>query len=63
MVKMNNHFWFGMAVILVSGAMNGGFAPPMKFFRSWKWENLWLVFSIIGIFFVPWTLALDWYRG
>jgi L-rhamnose-H+ transport protein len=63
MVKMNNHFWFGMAVILVSGAMNGGFATPMKFFRSWKWENLWLVFSIIGIFFIPWTLALGLVPG
>ena len=55
---MNNHFWFGMAVILFSGAMNASFALPMKYSRSWKWENLWLVFSVVGIFLVPWTLAL-----
>jgi L-rhamnose-H+ transport protein len=55
---MNNHFWFGMAVILVSGAMNAAFALPMKYSRSWKWENLWLVFSVVGIFIVPWTLAI-----
>jgi L-rhamnose-H+ transport protein len=55
---MNNHFWFGMTVILVSGAMNASFALPMKYSRSWKWENLWLVFSVVGIFLVPWTLAL-----
>ena len=54
---MNNHFWFGMAIILVSGAMNAAFALPMKYSRSWKWENLWLVFSVVGIFIVPWTLA------
>lgn len=54
---MNNHFWFGMAVILVSGVFNGGFALPMKFSRTWKWENLWLVFSVVGIFVVPWALA------
>jgi L-rhamnose-H+ transport protein len=55
---MNNHFWFGMTVILVGGAMNASFALPMKYSRSWKWENLWLVFSVVGIFLVPWTLAL-----
>lgn len=55
---MNNHFWFGMTVILVSGAMNASFALPMKYSRSWKWENLWLVFSVVGIFLVPWILAL-----
>lgn len=58
MVNMNNHFWFGMAVILVSGALNAAFAMPMKLSRGWKWENQWLVFSIAGIFLVPWTLAL-----
>jgi len=55
--SMNNQFWLGMAVILVSGALNGGFALPMKLSRSWKWENLWLVFSIVGILIVPWVLA------
>ena len=60
---MNNHFWFGMTVILFSGAMNAAFALPMKYSRSWKWENLWLVFSVVGIFLVPWTLALGLVPG
>jgi L-rhamnose-H+ transport protein len=30
----------------------------MKYSRSWKWENLWLLFSIVGMILVPWTLAL-----
>jgi L-rhamnose-H+ transport protein len=54
---MNNHFWFGMAVILVSGAFNAAFAMPMKLFRTWKWENQWLVFSVVGIFLIPLSLA------
>jgi L-rhamnose-H+ transport protein len=54
---MNSHFWLGMAVILFSGAMNAAFSLPMKSARSWKWENLWLVFSVVGIFVLPWTLA------
>jgi L-rhamnose-H+ transport protein len=60
---MNNHFWFGMAVILVGGALNGGFALPMKHSRTWKWENLWLVFSVVGIFMVPWVLAFGLVPG
>jgi L-rhamnose-H+ transport protein len=60
---MINHFWFGMAVILVSGALNGGFAMPMKLSRTWKWENLWLVFSVVGIFMVPWALAFGLVPG
>jgi len=58
-----NHFWFGMAVILVSGALNAGFAMPMKMSRTWKWENLWLVFSVVGIFMVPWSLAFGLVPG
>jgi L-rhamnose-H+ transport protein len=60
---MNNHFWFGMTVILVSGAMNAAFALPMKHARSWKWENQWLVFSVVGIFMVPWVLAFGLVPG
>ncbi len=60
---MNNPFWLGMAVILVSGAMNGGFALPMRHSRGWKWENLWLVFSVVGIFIVPWALAFGLVPG
>ena len=59
---MNNHFWFGMAVILVSGALNAGFALPMKYSRIWKWENLWLVFSVVGIFSCPGRWLWDWCR-
>jgi L-rhamnose-H+ transport protein len=54
---MNNHFWLGMTIILISGAMNAAFALPMKHARSWKWENQWLIFSVVGIFMVPWALA------
>jgi L-rhamnose-H+ transport protein len=60
---MNNHFWLGMAVILASGALNGGFALPMKHSRGWKWENLWLVFSVVGIFVVPCALAFGLVPG
>jgi L-rhamnose-H+ transport protein len=54
---MAEKFWLGMAVILISGIFNGSFALPMKYARHWKWENTWLVFSIVGIFFLPWFMA------
>jgi L-rhamnose-H+ transport protein len=55
---MTNHFLSGMSVIFFSGLLNGAFAIPMKYSRTWKWENLWLVFSIVGIFIIPSTLAI-----
>ena len=48
----------GMSVIFFSGLLNGTFAMPMKYSSIWKWENFWLVFSVVGILLVPWTLAL-----
>ena len=55
---MVEKFWMGMAIIFVSGTLNGSFALPMKYARRWKWENTWFVFSIVGIFFLPWMMAL-----
>jgi L-rhamnose-H+ transport protein len=60
---VTNHFWLGMTIILASGALNAAFALPMKRSRSWKWENLWLVFSVVGIFMVPWALAIGLVPG
>jgi L-rhamnose-H+ transport protein len=31
---------------------------PMKFARRWKWENLWLIFSLVSLVAIPWILAL-----
>ena len=31
---------------------------PIRLVRRWKWENLWLVFSIVALLIVPWSLAL-----
>lgn len=54
---MVERFWLGMAIIFISGILNGGFALPMKYARNWKWENTWLVFSVVGIFCLPWLMA------
>jgi len=67
---VGNHFWAGMAIIFISGALNGSFPLPMKYARQWKWENTWLVFATAALVIIPWLLAagfvphlLDVYRG
>jgi L-rhamnose-H+ transport protein len=54
---MAGDFWLGMAIIFVSGALNGSFALPMKYCRHWKWENTWLVFALVALLILPWLLA------
>jgi len=36
-----------MVIILAAGVFNGSFALPMKYARNWKWENTWMVFSVV----------------
>jgi len=67
---MADHFWLGMAIIFISGALNGSFPLPMKYTRQWKWENTWLIFAACALLIIPWLLAAgfvprlgDVYRG
>jgi len=60
----------GIALTLLAGLMAGNCMLPMKFNRTWKWENSWLVFSVVSLVIMPWMLALglvdhlfDAYRG
>jgi multidrug transporter EmrE-like cation transporter len=55
---MNESLAFGIGLTLVAGLMSGNCMLPMKFVRSWKWENVWLVFSVISLIVIPWALAL-----
>lgn len=47
----------GIAMILVAGVLAGNCMTPMKFSRRWKWENTWLVFSVVSLIVLPWALA------
>jgi L-rhamnose-H+ transport protein len=48
----------GIILTLLAGLMAGNCILPMKFSRKWKWENTWLVFSIVSLVILPWMLAL-----
>jgi L-rhamnose-H+ transport protein len=59
----------GIGLTMLAGAMSGNCMLPMKFARRWRWENVWLVFSIVSLLILPWLLAfalvsrlLDVYR-
>jgi L-rhamnose-H+ transport protein len=43
---------------MIAGFMSGCCMLPVKFVRSWKWENVWLVFTILSLVVIPWSLAL-----
>jgi L-rhamnose-H+ transport protein len=43
----------GLIILIFAGAMNGSFTLPMKFTRSWAWENTWLAWTLFALFFLP----------
>lgn len=55
---MHESLAFGIVLTLIAGLMSGNCMLPMKFVRSLKWENVWLIFSLISLIVIPWALAL-----
>jgi L-rhamnose-H+ transport protein len=51
------HLGSGLALAIASGVLSGACMFPLKFPRRWRWENTWLVFSIVSLLVVPGTLA------
>jgi L-rhamnose-H+ transport protein len=39
---------------MTAGFMNGTYAFPIKYMKSWRDENIWLVFSPIAFLIMPW---------
>ncbi|MDW5265180.1 MULTISPECIES: L-rhamnose/proton symporter RhaT [Acidobacteriaceae] len=48
----------GIGLTMIAGVMSGNCMLPMKFARRWRWENVWLVFSLVSLLVLPWALAL-----
>jgi L-rhamnose-H+ transport protein len=48
----------GAGTVLAAGLLQGAFALPMKYARSWNHENIWLVFAMTGLVAAPWALTL-----
>ncbi len=54
---MNQPVLWGVLLVMVAGLMSGTCMLPSKFVRVWKWENVWLVFSVVSLVALPWMLA------
>ena len=55
---MSEQILIGLLLVLSGGVLNGSFAVPMKRTSVWRWENIWLVYSVIGMVILPWIWAL-----
>jgi L-rhamnose-H+ transport protein len=55
---MNQRLWIGFSLTLLAGLCAGTCMLPMKFARRQPWESVWLIFSIVSLLILPWSLAL-----
>ena len=46
---MGYQLGWGLLLVFVGGVLNGSFAAPMKRLSAWQWENIWLVYSLVGL--------------
>ncbi len=57
-MSMLNQVNLGALLAVVGGMLQGSFALPMKKMeRRWRWENTWLVYSVVGLILFPCVLA------
>src|SRR3954451_5241196 len=42
---------------LGAGILNGSFATPTRFMDRWRWENVWALWAVFGMFILPWAIA------
>ena len=54
---MSESLLIGIGLTMIAGLMSGNCMLPMKFVHSWKWEHIWLVFSVVSLLVIPWALA------
>jgi L-rhamnose-H+ transport protein len=47
----------GVLLVMLAGLMSGTCMLPTKFVRAWKWENIWLAFSVVSLIILPWVLG------
>jgi L-rhamnose-H+ transport protein len=47
--------WVG---IVFAGLLNGSFAVPLKTTRTWKFDHIWMIHSLLAMCLVPWGFAI-----
>ena len=56
---MGHQIGWGLMLVFVGGVVNGSFAAPMKRLSAWRWENIWLIYSLSGLLILPWIIGLS----
>jgi L-rhamnose-H+ transport protein len=54
---MQTNLPLGFLLVVAAGAMVGNFMLPFKRLRTWKWENAWLVFTLVALVAIPLAVA------
>ncbi len=47
----------GIFLAVAAGLMVGNCMLPLNYLRKWRWENAWIIFTLVALVLVPWTLA------
>jgi L-rhamnose-H+ transport protein len=50
----------GVLLAVAGGVMVGNCMVPLNYLRNWRWENAWIVFSIVALLLLPWSFAFLW---
>lgn len=54
---MPERITLGVALAVIAGFLQGALMLPLRFTRSWRWENAWLIFVLTGYLILPWVFA------
>lgn len=54
---MRGNISLAIGLVLLGGFLQGSFALPMKRMARWRWENTWLVYSVVGMLILPWVMV------
>src|SRR5438876_9059103 len=47
----------GVALISLGAFVDGSLGLALKHIRGWRWEHLWLVYSVLAFAVIPWILG------
>ena len=47
----------GILLAVGAGLMVGNCMLPLNYQRRWRWENTWIIFTLVALVLMPWALA------
>ena len=48
---------YGLLLTIAGGCLTGSSMLPIKWARRWKWENFWLLYTVVSLLILPSVLA------